>query len=433
MKLRVTQVLRERVVRVEQVILVDYENVQPQAEELQRLNAQRHLLKIFHGPGQNSIPVRLAAALLPIGTAVELIQCEKPGKDALDFHLAFHLGRLSVQHPQAELVIVSRDRKGFAQMVEHGIKLGCRVALVPSMLDALPMSPPSLERDTDGDAQSARNAAPGNAESAVTETTVAALPVEPSVEKLSTKKAAAKKTPAVKRPATLAAAKKVSDQPVAAKTTAATAHAGATTAEKPPKKAAAKTATKKANIKKAAAKNAATKKTVAKKPPTRTPAARKVSAAKKSGTSSTRKAAAHPAAAQFDLLESMEPVALDEPVLVPLPAAPDTTAPAPAPAPVPPAAPAAAPTSAPTAPTAAPKSPRELPSPSDITKAVQGLNKVAREKRPAKTTALRRHLESHLRADLTEAGVAALLQTLYEQGWVSEGPGGKVDYHLPKP
>ena len=118
---------------IELIILVDYENVQPAAEDLADLEVGKHLLKVFHGPGQNSMPIKLATTLMPVGAAVEFIQCEKAGKDALDFHLSFHFGRLSIQHPQAQYVIVSRDRKGFSQLIEHGGKLGLKVTLVPSL------------------------------------------------------------------------------------------------------------------------------------------------------------------------------------------------------------------------------------------------------------------------------------------------------------
>ncbi|MEY2654640.1 MAG: hypothetical protein RLZZ524_1668, partial [Pseudomonadota bacterium] len=120
---------------IELIILVDYENVQPAAEDLADLEVGKHLLKVFHGPGQNSMPIKLATTLMPVGAAVEFIQCEKAGKDALDFHLSFHFGRLSIQHPQAQYVIVSRDRKGFSQLIEHGSKLGIKVTLVPSLRD----------------------------------------------------------------------------------------------------------------------------------------------------------------------------------------------------------------------------------------------------------------------------------------------------------
>lgn len=131
-------------VQVEQVILVDDENVQPQADELRCVEAFRQLLRTFHGPGQNFLPIRGATALLPIGPVVGLVQCERPGKDAPEFHLASLLGRLSMQYQSAQFVTVSLDRKGFVQLVEQGQRLGCGMRLVPSLMQA-PAAPERAE------------------------------------------------------------------------------------------------------------------------------------------------------------------------------------------------------------------------------------------------------------------------------------------------
>jgi hypothetical protein len=97
---------------------------------------------------------------------------------------------------------------------------------------------------------------------------------------------------------------------------------------------------------------------------------------------------------------------------------------------------AKSPSVSPVVPTANPAPPvqsqRSAATPSDLSKAIAGLSKLSPEKRPAKATTLQHHLESHLRADLTGTGIADLLCSLYAQGWISEGPGGKLEYHLPR-
>ncbi|BDI04781.1 PIN domain-containing protein [Sphaerotilus microaerophilus] len=376
---------------VERVILVDYENVQPIAEELQRVDAMRDRLKIFHGPGQNSLPIRLAAALLPIGPAVELIQCEKSGKDALDFHLAFHLGRLSVQHPQAEFVIVSRDRKGFAQMVEHGIKLGCRVMLVPSMLDAT-AAPATKAATGIGGGDAAIGAKTSIAEPSASGGTP---PREASTpEAAGSALAAALAFPARKAPATKAPAKKVPAKKAAAK-----------------KAAAKKAAATKAVAKKASAKDAPAEKPAAKKAPAKKGAAGKTASESAPAKSAAKTAAGvSVAAAQTEPLGSLGPLELSPAAPPPVPSVVPIVDPAPA-----------------------LKTLRQAPAPADVAKVIAGLSKVAPDKRPAKAATLLRHLESHLRADLTEAGVAELLRSLRAQGWISDGPGGKVEYHLQRP
>jgi hypothetical protein len=49
---------------------------------------------------------------------VSSISIEGTGKNALDFHLAFHLGEILSQSPRTRCVIVSRD-KGFAPLVKY--------------------------------------------------------------------------------------------------------------------------------------------------------------------------------------------------------------------------------------------------------------------------------------------------------------------------
>lgn len=372
---------REWNVQVEQVILVDYENVQPQADELRCVDATRQLLKIFHGPGQNSLPIRVAAALLPIGPVVELIQCEKPGKDALDFHLAFHLGRLSVEYPSAQFVIVSRDRKGFAQLVEHGVRLGCRMTMLPSLLEAV--ARPELDSGRVLGRACSETEAAGSVTCAVT--------LSPAPQGL--------QSAVAKGPASDANAPPPGPA-VDPKSTAATAPAG-------------KPASKKAPAKRAAAKEVVATKTPAKKAAAKTVATKKVAAKKAAGPSETVRTAAKAPAKKTGTL----PTPLAQTELLDAQDVPQTSA-------------TAAP---PIAASATAKPQRDMPVPADISKAIALLNRVAVEKRPGKAAALQRHLESHLRAELSEAAVAELMRTLYAQGWIVDGVGGKLDYHLPRP
>lgn len=425
---------------IERIALVDYENVQPLAEELQGVDVARHRLKIFHGPGQNSLPIRLAAALLPIGSAVELIQCEKPGKDALDFHLAFHLGRLSVQHPQAHFVIVSRDRKGFAQLVEHGIKLGCKVTLVPSLLDIAALKSPAKTLPEPASTPHRPTASVDGADARSGIERCAAQPATP--DDLVSSDAAAEPAPtgpkpalraeatATQVPAKQAVAKKAAAKAPVVKTTGvATAVARKTAAKKPAtnETAARKTVARKAVPKKAVARKAPAKKTAAKTTATKKTAPAKQAAARtvaarqrvsaKTTAAETPSVAALPAMADQGIDSSLplpQPVQVATPIL-PVPATASGSAPA---------VPAVAAPSK--------KLPRPLPTPADLSKAIDGLAKVEPAKRPGKIKTLQHHLESHFRADLTGAAVEELLRTLFAQRWISEGPQGKLEYHLPR-
>lgn len=112
-------------------ILVDFENVQPAS--LGALKAGDAYIKVFAGQHQTRVDLGLAQALQPFGTHAEYIQITGSGKDALDFHIAFYIGRLSAEHPGATFTIVSRDT-GFDPLVKHTAKLGIackRVATIP--------------------------------------------------------------------------------------------------------------------------------------------------------------------------------------------------------------------------------------------------------------------------------------------------------------
>lgn len=75
-------------------ILVDFENVQPTAADIKLIRGADYRVRLFHGPHQNRFDAELVKALQPLGVQVEYIQCERNGKNALDFHIAFYVGRL---------------------------------------------------------------------------------------------------------------------------------------------------------------------------------------------------------------------------------------------------------------------------------------------------------------------------------------------------
>lgn len=96
-------------------ILVDFENTQPQAEDVAQVPAAGVKLWIFRGPGQKKYDAEFAEALLPLGTRVAIVKCEKSGRNALDMHIAFQMGRLVGELARASVpsdtafVVVSRD------------------------------------------------------------------------------------------------------------------------------------------------------------------------------------------------------------------------------------------------------------------------------------------------------------------------------------
>lgn len=116
-------------------VLVDFENVQPQ--NLGVLKAGPCQIKVFLGASQSKISLELARALQSFGSDAEYIQIVGSGSNALDFHIAFYIGRLAAEHPDAQFVIVSRDT-GFDPLVKHLGTLGIACRRVKAITDVMP-------------------------------------------------------------------------------------------------------------------------------------------------------------------------------------------------------------------------------------------------------------------------------------------------------
>lgn len=101
--------------------LIDFENVQPKA--LGRLKPGAARIKVFLGAHQSKLMLELVQALQPFGNDAEYIQITGSGPDAVDFHIAFYIGRLAQSEPGATFNIISKDR-GFDPLVRHLHTLG---------------------------------------------------------------------------------------------------------------------------------------------------------------------------------------------------------------------------------------------------------------------------------------------------------------------
>lgn len=97
-------------------ILIDYENVQPSS--LAGLEAEHFRVLVFVGASQNKLTFDTAAALQKLGTRAEYVKIAGNGSNALDFHIAFHIGHLAAQDPTAFFHIISKDT-GFDPLIQH--------------------------------------------------------------------------------------------------------------------------------------------------------------------------------------------------------------------------------------------------------------------------------------------------------------------------
>lgn len=98
------------------VVLVDFENIQP--KNISLLNGGPFKIKIFLGANQGKIPLEMARALQMFGPEAEYIKIDGSGRNALDFHIAYYIGRLAAETPDAHLHVISKD-KGFDPLIKY--------------------------------------------------------------------------------------------------------------------------------------------------------------------------------------------------------------------------------------------------------------------------------------------------------------------------
>jgi PIN domain len=97
-------------------VLIDYENVQPSS--LAGLDAEHFRVLVFVGAGQNKLTFETASAVQKLGPRAEYVKIAGNGSNALDFHIAFHIGHLSAHDPTAFFHIISKDA-GFDPLIQH--------------------------------------------------------------------------------------------------------------------------------------------------------------------------------------------------------------------------------------------------------------------------------------------------------------------------
>ena len=97
-------------------VLIDYENVQP--KNLAILANHPFKILVFVGANQAKISYDLAAAMQNLGDSARYIKISGNGQNALDFHIAFYVGQLSLQDPEGHFHIISKDT-GFDPLIKH--------------------------------------------------------------------------------------------------------------------------------------------------------------------------------------------------------------------------------------------------------------------------------------------------------------------------
>lgn len=97
-------------------VFVDYENVHD--VNLSLIGSKTVHLTLLLGARQTKLDVDLVEKLMAHSSSVQLVRLESSGKNALDFALAFYVGRAAQADPNAYFHIVSKDT-GFDPLIEH--------------------------------------------------------------------------------------------------------------------------------------------------------------------------------------------------------------------------------------------------------------------------------------------------------------------------
>ncbi|MCC2638264.1 MAG: hypothetical protein K0Q68_1983 [Moraxellaceae bacterium] len=97
-------------------VLIDYENVQPDA--VAALVADHFHVLVFVGASQTKVTYEVASSLQKLGERATYIKISGNGSNALDFHIAYYIGRLAEKEPDAYFHIVSKDT-GFDPLIQH--------------------------------------------------------------------------------------------------------------------------------------------------------------------------------------------------------------------------------------------------------------------------------------------------------------------------
>lgn len=97
-------------------VLIDYENVQPGS--LSALEKDHFKVIVFVGATQAKIKYDVAADVQRLGPNGRYVKISSNGSNALDFHIAYYIGRISALEPDAYFHIISKDA-GFDPLIAH--------------------------------------------------------------------------------------------------------------------------------------------------------------------------------------------------------------------------------------------------------------------------------------------------------------------------
>lgn len=138
-------------------VLIDFENVQP--DSLEVLHQDHFKVIVFVGANQSKLSFETVSALQRMGSKAEYVKITGNGPNALDFHIAYYIGRLSATNDTGYFHIISKDA-GFDPLIQHlkekkiaADRLSCvseipiikTVPPIPPLVQTVPSNPPIIK------------------------------------------------------------------------------------------------------------------------------------------------------------------------------------------------------------------------------------------------------------------------------------------------
>jgi hypothetical protein len=129
---------------MKRVLLVDFENIQKL--DFENIDTTNTEILIFVGRSQSKIPFQLVEKAQAFGDRLKWLKIAGDGKNNLDFHLAFELGRLCERlKNEVELIILSKD-SGYDSLIKYVNDFGVhtqRIANPAELADSTKQLPTS--------------------------------------------------------------------------------------------------------------------------------------------------------------------------------------------------------------------------------------------------------------------------------------------------
>lgn len=112
----------------EEYLYIDYENVQDVNVDVIKNTVK---VKIIVGSDQSKVPIDLVQKTQPFGNSVEWIRVSGKGRNALDFFIAFFLGKDVAADKEKSFIIYSKDT-GYDPLINHLNKSGIKAKRIVS-------------------------------------------------------------------------------------------------------------------------------------------------------------------------------------------------------------------------------------------------------------------------------------------------------------